>query len=80
MWRVQVWNEEHIVEAFLLDKEEDARMKEEELRETYFQPEYTIKSEQTPSLDMKFTRKGKIVKGMGDLLQAIVDLMPPGGF
>lgn len=46
MWRVQVWEGKHIVEAFLFDTEQEARDKKYELIGIYWHPKYLIKVEE----------------------------------
>lgn len=80
MWRVQVWKDNHIVEAELCETEESAKAKEEELRDRYNTSDFEFKTEEVKdsilfsgSLD-----KGVISSG-GPYNQVPYDMSGVGG-
>lgn len=75
MWRIQVWQDTHIVEAFLCETEAEASAKEEGLRPKYPAPTYVIKLEEIPRRSQKWKKTSPIIGAIAD---AISNLDPPG--
>lgn len=61
MWRVQVWDGEHIVEAFLFNTESEAIDKKSELQHTYLSSSHRIEmdgfEEEPPKKDNPLLRE-----------------------